>query len=79
METLDYIFFKREKVWLIIKGIEVKPIDPPSIQIVIGTYILRAPKVGSISDWMEHDNLALIIINNYLNNNVISHVESKLT
>ncbi len=34
---------------------------------------------GSISNWVERNNLAFIIINNCLDNNVDSHVESKLT
>jgi hypothetical protein len=43
------------------------------------TFVLPAIGAGSISDWVEHNNLELTIINNCLDNSVNSHVESKLT
>jgi len=55
---------------------EVKPIAPIRTQITIGTPPLLAKRTRSINAWEDKDALALTIINNYLDNNIISHIQS---
>jgi len=55
---------------------EVKPIAPTTTKITIGTLPLVAKRIGSINVWEDKDALALTIINNCLNNSIISHIQS---
>jgi hypothetical protein len=55
---------------------EVKPIAPTTTQITIGTLPLLAKRTRSINAWEDKDALALTIINNYLDNSIISHTQS---
>jgi hypothetical protein len=74
------LVFKQKKVWQIIQRTEAKPITPTAPQITVRTLALPATGAGGIrSDWVEHGDLVLTIINNCLDNSVISHVKSKLT
>jgi hypothetical protein len=70
------LVFKAEKLWISIDGIEVKPITLTTTQITFGTCPLLATKARSISPWEDKNALALIIINNYLDNIIISHIQS---
>jgi hypothetical protein len=55
---------------------EVKPIVPTTTQITIGTPPLLAKRTRSINAWEDKDALALTIINSYVDNSIISHIQS---
>jgi hypothetical protein len=48
-------------------------------QIVARAAILLATRVGSIAKWDDKDTIAIQVINNCSNNNVVSNVQSKIT
>ena len=70
------LIFKTEKLWSIVSGAEPLPVAPIAAEIVAGSQLLPATGVGSISYWEERDSLSLTIINNCLENNVVSHIQS---
>jgi hypothetical protein len=57
-------------------GIEPKPTLPTITEFDAKTLVLLATKMKNINEWEEKDVMFLTIINNYLDNNVISHVQS---
>lgn len=63
-------------MWSVINGIEPKPTFPTIVELDARTLALLATKMKSINEWEEKDIMFLTIINNYLYNNVISHVQS---
>jgi len=71
--------FKCIQIWFIVERTKEKLVDPIVISITMGTPILLVIGAGSTSDLVECDNLTFTIIHNYLNNSVISQVDSKLT
>jgi len=73
------LILKAEKLWNIVNGTVPKPLAPTAAQIPAGTTILPAIGAGSISEWEERDAVSLTIINNCLDNSVISHVQSCAT
>ena len=72
------MIFKTEKLWSIVSGAEPLPVAPTVAEIAVGSQLLPATGVGSISHWEERDSLSLTIINNCLENNVVSHIQSCL-
>ena len=70
------LIFKTEKLWSIVSGAEPLPVAPTVAEIVAGSQLLPTIGVGSISYWEERDSLSLTIINNCLENNVVSHIQS---
>lgn len=72
-------FLNKKKIWFIVERTKAKLVDPIGIEITIRTPTLLIIGVRSTSDWVECDNLTFTIIHNYLNNSVISQVDSKLT
>lgn len=70
------LIFKAEKLWSLVDGTEVKPVAPTAAQITAGTPPLPVAGAGSISAWEDRDMLALTIINNGLDNSVVSHIQS---
>jgi hypothetical protein len=48
-------------------------------QIVAGTAILPTTRASSIAKWNDKDAIAIQVINNCSNNNVVSNVQSKIT
>jgi len=48
-------------------------------QIVAGIVILLATRVGSITKWDDKDAIAIQVINNCSDNNVVSNVQSIIT
>ncbi len=48
-------------------------------QIVAGAAILPATRAGSIAKWDDKDTIAIQVINNCSDNNIISNVQSKIT
>jgi len=48
-------------------------------QIVVGAAILGATRAGSITKWDDKDPIAIQVINNCLDNNVVSNVQSIIT
>ena len=70
------LIFKIEKLWSIVSGAEPLPVAPTAAKIATGSQLLPATGVGSISHWEERDSLSLTIINNCLENNVVSHIQS---
>ena len=73
------LVFKAEKLWSVVSGDEPLPITLNAIQIAAGTPALPATGAGSISNWEERDTLSLTIINNCLENNIVSHIQSYKT
>ncbi len=48
-------------------------------QIVVGATILVATRASSITKWDDKDTIAIQVINNCLDNNVVSNVQSIIT
>ena len=59
-----------------VDGTDVKPVAPTAAHITAGIPPLLVVGVGSISAWEDRDTLALTIINNCLDNSVVSHIQS---
>jgi len=72
------LLFKVEKVWLIVEGIETKPIAPTMTQIVVGIIVFLDVSLNIISKWGGKTHI-LIIINNCLDNNIVFHSQSSAT
>jgi hypothetical protein len=53
---------------------QVKPIVPIVAQIVARAVVLPAIGASSIAKWYDKDVIAIQVINNCLNNNIISNV-----
>ena len=70
------LIFKTEKLWSIVSGVEPLPVAPTAAEITAGSQPLPQTGTGSISHWEERDSLSLTIINNCLENNVVSHIQS---
>jgi len=66
------LILKAEKLWNVVNGTVPKPRAPTATQIPAGTPTLPAIGAGSISEWEERDAMSLTIINNCLDNSVIS-------
>jgi hypothetical protein len=64
-------------LWTLIEGIEVKRVAPIA-QIIARTQLLLAIGVGRRSYLEEKDVLFSTIINNWLDNNVVPHVQACL-
>jgi hypothetical protein len=62
-------------LWSVINGIEPKLTLPTIAELDARTLALLATKMRSINEWEEKDVMFLTIINNFLDNNVISHVQ----
>jgi len=62
-------------LWSVINGIEPKLTLPTIVELDARTLALLATKMRSINEWEEKDVMFLTIINNFLDNNVISHVQ----
>ncbi len=60
-----------EKLWPYVNGMQAKPIIPIVAQI--------ATLASSIVEWVDKDAIAIQVINNCLDNNIISNVQSKTT
>ena len=73
------LIFKAEKLWSIVSGDQHLPVAPTAAEVAAGTPALPAIGVGSISMWEDQDALALTIINNCLENSIVSHVQSSKT
>jgi hypothetical protein len=63
-------------LWSVINGIEPKPTLPTIAELDARILALLATKTRSINEWEGKDAMFLTIINNYLDNGVISHVQS---
>lgn len=70
------LIFKAEKLWPIVSGSEPLPAAPSAAEVAAGTPALPTTGVGSISAWEDKDALSLTIINNCLENNIVSHIQS---
>ncbi len=68
-------WFKIEKIWPIVKGIEVKPIPWTITQIGARSHALLATRIGVVSNWENNDTMSFTLINNTINNNIISHIQ----
>ncbi len=62
-------------MWSVINGIEPKLTLLTIAELDARTLALLATKMRSINEWEEKDVMFLTIINNFLDNNVISHVQ----
>ncbi len=62
--------FKTKKLWLLVDGIEIKPIAPTITQITIGIPLL-VTWIGRKYYREDENALALTIINNSIDNNII--------
>lgn len=62
-------------MWSVINGIEPKLTLPTIVELDARTLALLATKMRSINEWEEKDVMFLTIINNFLDNSVISHVQ----
>jgi hypothetical protein len=70
------LIFKAEILWPLVNGTKPKPITPTTPQITIGTHSLLAIGVGIINAWEEGYLISLTLINNCLDNTILSHVQS---
>jgi hypothetical protein len=68
--------FKTERLWSIVNGIEPLPVAPTAGQKAAGSQALPVTGTRSISHWEDRDSLSFTIINNYLENNIVSHIQS---
>jgi hypothetical protein len=59
--------------------IKPKLVLPITSQLVTRMQVLLTIGVGSWINWEKHDNFTFTIVNNCLDNTVISHVQSKKT
>lgn len=64
------------KIKNIVNDTKPKPIDPTQVRIVASAHALFATWVGIITTWEERDTSSLAIINNCLDNNVVSCIKS---
>ena len=71
--------FKAEKLWPIVNGTQRLPVAPTAAEVAAGANALPLTGAGSINLWEEQDALALTIINNCLENSVVSHIQSCTT
>ena len=67
------LIFKAEKLWTIVNGTQSSPVAPSAADLAAGANALPLTGAGSINLWEEQDALALTIINNCLENSVVSH------
>ncbi len=65
-------WFKTEKIWSILKGIEDKPIPRTIAQIGAGSHALLATRIGAVSNWENNDTMSLT---NSIDNSIISHIQ----
>lgn len=68
------LIFKQERILAIVDGTKLKYIAPTTTHIVARAQVLLATRPCSIIKWEEQDILVLTLINECLENNVISHV-----
>ena len=73
------LLFKSERLYSIVSGTEGKPVQPSVAEILAGVVVPPANGLGSIINWEDKDTIALTIITNCLDNNIVSHIQSKLT
>jgi len=62
-------------LWRVINGIEPKLTLLTIAELDAKTLALLATKMKSINEWEEKDVMFITIINIFLDNNVISHVQ----
>ena len=60
-------------------GLREKHVQHYAAEILAGVVIPPANGPGSIINWEDKDTIALTIITNCLDNNIVSHIQSKLT
>jgi hypothetical protein len=68
-------WFHTEKIWSIVKGIEVKPIPQTIAQIGARSHALLVTRIGVVSNWKNNDTMSLTLINNSIDNSTISHIQ----
>ena len=73
------LLFKSERLYSIVSGTEGKPVQPSAAEILAGAVVPPGNGPGSIINWEDKDTIALTIITNCLDNNIVSHIQSKLT
>lgn len=69
------LLLRTHKLWTIVEGTETKPIPPTTAEIARGSVALPRTGAGSVMDWEERDVLALLIINNCLDNSLTCHIQ----
>ena len=67
-----------KKIVTIVDGSEIKPVAPLAAQIVVEIPSLPVTGTGSIGDWEQRITLSLTIMNNCLDNSIVSHVQPLL-
>ena len=73
------LIFKAEKLWPLVSGNQHLPVAPTAAELAAGALALPLTGAGSISMWEDQDAIALTIINNCLENSVVSHIQSCTT
>jgi hypothetical protein len=73
------LLFKFGKIMAYVNGTKAKPIVPIVAQIVARAIVLPAIGIGSIVEWYDKDAIAIQVINNCSDNNIISNVQLKTT
>ncbi len=67
-------FVKLKNLWPYINGMQAKPIAPTIAQIAARDVVLLITRTSSIVEWDDKDEIAIQVINNFLDNNVVSNV-----
>jgi hypothetical protein len=73
------LIFKAEKLWPIVSGTQHLPMVVTTAEITTRIFVLPRTGARSISMWEDQDTLALTIINNCLENSIVSHIQSCTT
>ena len=73
------LLFKSERLYSIVSGTEGKPVQPSTAEILVGAVVPLANGPYSIINWEDKDTIALTNITNCLDNDIVSHIQSKLT
>ena len=72
------LIFMTENLVTMVNGSEIKPVAPPAAQIAAETPSLHVTGTGCIGDWEQRITLSLTIMNNCLDNSIVSHVQPLL-
>ena len=73
------LIFKAQKLWPIVSGTQHLSVVVTTADIAARIPALPQTGAGSISMWEDQDTLALTIINNCLENSIVSHIQSCTT
>ena len=78
IEAYPNIIFESKKLYSIVSGAEGKPAQSSTAIILAGAIVLDVNGPNCIMNLKKMDTISSTIITNCLDNNIVSHIQSKL-